>query len=544
MRGGCFLRCFSFGQPFGLQILVGMGKVSTPAKPSLLPGRLVQQHLKSCKLKNCGLCHWAAKKDYWRAELKSPWLHVTLKNKAARLGCSICALQGTGGPWANFEQKPLTLKLHHFKRHEDSKTHQLAAEKQSSDDGSRFAPDLDSFKDSLKRMRAGGSQRDGGCCSDRKQQIRWCLAEACLDVGRETLRSALSIAITRDERKGRLLLRWRACTPKLSAASGVLGFLPVEGFADNLAHSLKTAVQHFSRPRSHLPRGFVDACPPPLDSQVERNIRASTYVLVTDAAAAELLASGQLSGRRPYVDTGICESYLTSVKNIGRDAPHATTRLLKRPFQASSDLQMLMNEFVTGQNSFAQKVFHSPLYQGWWKSLVAEDSGGPTSMAAAKHRFGSFLNPLSRISDNVSSMIKLCHKVAVVRGECGDWAGKLLTHFSGRKAALLGMATDAAATCCDLTRSLDSESADVSELASHVQQFANSVEALFMSEKVLTLPTFTKSLCDSLDTSPARLLYQGMAKEIRVSPEDKRYALRVMKAGFLVLSDFLNFKTF
>ena len=81
-----------------------------------------------------------------------------------------------------------------------------------------------------------------------------------------------------------------------------------------------------------------------------------------------------------------------------------------------------------------------------------------------------------------------------------------------------------------------------SELASHVQQFANSVEALFMSEKVLTLPTFTKSLCDSLDTSPARLLYQGMAKEIRVSPEDKRYALRVMKAGFLVLSDFLNFK--
>ena len=33
----------------------------------------------------------------------------------------------------------------------------------------------------------------------------------------------------------------------------------------------------------------------------------------------------------------------------------------------------------------------------------------------------------------------------------GIWASKLLTHFSGRKAVLLGMATDAAATCCDLT---------------------------------------------------------------------------------------------
>ena len=442
----------------------------------------------------------------------------------------MCNLSGTGGPWANFEQKPLTLRLHHFKRHEDSKTHQIAAEAQSSKDGSRFAPDLETFRDSLKRMRAGGSQRDGGCCSDRKQQVRWCLAEACLEVGRETLRSALSIAITRDERKGRLLLRWRACTPKLSAASGVLGFLPVEGFADNLAHSLQTSVQHFCQPRSHLPRGFVDGCPPPLDTKVEPNIRAKTYVLVTDGAAAEVLASGQLSGRRPYVDSGTCEKYLTSVKMIGRDAPHATTRLLKRPFQASPDLQMLMNEFVSGSHSFAQKVFHSPLYQGWWKSLVSEESGGPTSMAAAKHRFGSFLVPLSRISDNVSSMIKLCHKVAVIRGECGEWAGKLLTHFTGRKAALLGMATDAAATCCDLTRSLDSESADVSELASHVQQFANSVEALFMSEKVLTLPTFTKSLCESLDRSPARILFQGIATEIRVSQDDKRYALRIMKA--------------
>jgi len=31
----------------------------------------------------------------------------------------------------------------------------------------------------------------------------------------------------------------------------------------------------------------------------------------------------------------------------------------------------------------------------------------------------SCLVPLSRISDNVSSMIKLCHKLAVVRGEGG-----------------------------------------------------------------------------------------------------------------------------
>ena len=100
-----------------------------------------------------------------------------------------------------------------------------------------------------------------------------------------------------------------------------------------------------------------------------------------------------------------------------------------------------MTEFISSSDSFAQKIFHSPLYQGWWQELVREDGGGPVSLAAAKHRFASFLVPLSRLSENMSAMIKLCHKIAVIRGDHGAWASKLLTHFSGRKAALLGMAT-------------------------------------------------------------------------------------------------------
>ena len=56
-------------------------------------------------------------------------------------------------------------------------------------------------------MRSGGSARDGGIASDKKQQVRWCLAEAAMDIGRDVLQHARYIAITRDERKGRLLVR-------------------------------------------------------------------------------------------------------------------------------------------------------------------------------------------------------------------------------------------------------------------------------------------------------------------------------------------------
>ena len=194
-----------------------MGKLSKP-KPTLLPGRLVLQHRKSCQIApgKCGLCHWANKKEAWKAALKEPsWLHVTLRGKVARVGCSACFLADIGGPWASFSQMPLAVKLHHLRRHEACKSHQAAVAARCGADHVTLAPDLQVFRDALKNMRSGGSQRDGGPASDKKTQVRWCLSEAFLEVSRETLRTALSISMSRDEGKGRLLIRWRACMPQV-----------------------------------------------------------------------------------------------------------------------------------------------------------------------------------------------------------------------------------------------------------------------------------------------------------------------------------------
>jgi len=254
------------------------------------------------------------------------------------------------------------------------------------------------------------------------------------------------------------------------------------------------AIQEFCTPLVNLPRGFVsDEADKELDRQTERSIRSKTSILVTDAASPELLASGLLSGRRPYASSGGCETYLSSTKVIQRDAPHASCRLLKRPFAASPDLSGIMHEYINGAESFCQRAFHSPLLTAWWKELVPESS----SLACAKHRFASIALPLARVSDNLSSMISLCHRIGLVRGSAGEWASKILAHFSGKKALLLAMAA-AAATSCDLTRSVDDEAMDISEFCTRVQHFAHSVQALFVSEKVLELPTYAKSICATL----------------------------------------------
>ena len=55
------------------------------------------------------------------------------------------------------------------------------------------------------------------------------------------------------------------------------------------------------------------------------------------------------------------------------------------------------------------------------------------------------------------------------------------------------------------------------------------VQALFVSEKIWNLPTYTKALVDSLERDPLCLLHQGTAKEIRITAEDKRFATKVMQ---------------
>ena len=510
-------------------------------KPTLLPSKLVSQHSRSCTLKpgRCGLCHWHKEKDSWRKRLRNAkWLQVTLKGKVARVGCAACAAFDAGGPWANFDLKPTALKLHCLKRHEDSKGHKLAEQSFQHGTNSRvnlLAPPLSEFRDAWTKMQQGGSCRDGGVSSDKKTNIRWSISEAILDMNRRWLKTAEVIALLRDERKGRLLIRFRACLPDLRVVQGVLGLKPTEGFSESLANCTVEAIHDLCQPMLHPPRSCLDPELPAYDDSVEKRIRERTTILVTDAASAEQLASNVLRGKRPSALTGECEKELPHVKIVGRDIAHASTRLLKRPFQKHAELEAIMDEFISGKDSFCQKVQHSPLYTKWWNEILEKDGKGTeeggtgASMAAAKHRFGSYAHPLSRVTKNMRCVLTLLHKIALLRDSSGRWASQILTHFSGYKAFLLSLCADAAATSMDFTRFCDDEQSDISLLNTKAQQFLLSTHALFLQEEAFTLPTFAKDLLDSCTRAPFSILIAGQAREVRVRDCDKRRAMNVMK---------------
>ena len=503
-------------------------------KPSLLPLKLVEQHTRGCRhTSRCGLCRWHLKrKDWLRGLQDSRWAKVAIQGKLARVGCTFCHLAEAEGPWANFGLAPLSLKAHCFKRHENSETHKTAATAFKTKDAAVFAPPANEFSEALSRMSKGGSCRDGKCMSDKRTQMRWCLSEACLSLARERLRTAESIAVMRDERNGRLLLRYRACLPNLQVVSGVLGFRHTQGFADSIGEATKKSVLDFCTPGLSPPRQFKQP-----ESEVDRallkNIQTGTQILITDAAAPELLASRILSGQRKQARTGQTEDWFTNIKLVGRDAAHASCRLLKRPFDAHPELKALLAEFVTATDSFSQKIQHSPLYQQWWSQSLAElnDNAPAKNLSAAKHRFASFLNPLSKICKNMAAMIQVCHKIATVRSdESSAWAPRLLQNFTGHKAILLGLVADAACTCNDLTRWLDQEDSDICMVNSQVQAFVSSLRTLFGSKKVLELPTYTKHVLDELPRKPIQILH-GCAREVKISQQDVARGMKTIQVA-------------
>ncbi len=513
-----------------------MGKAGT-AKPSLLHKKLVQQHVKCCHLKagRCSLCHWGKKEAFWKSQLQKPeWLRVSLKKKVARLGCTFCCLAEVDSPWAAFQQSPLTMTVHALKRHEGSKTHQQAAGALDTQSFKAFAPSEKEFSDALKNMRSGGSARNKGCCSAKKSRIRWCLAEAILDRTRADIKSSSCIALIRDERKGKLLVRYRCCRQDLSVVGGVLGFLYTDPSSDSLAKSTKSAIQSLCTPLEMKPKGCHLQEIGNYDTAVEESLRKRTSILITDSAANEMLASNILAGRRASAATGAREAYFTDVKVIGRDASHATTRVLRRPFSCHTELQQVLDEFVLGRDSFCQKVFHSDMYKQCWKELVGEeDPQASTSVCAAKHRFASYFLPLSRICKQIGPMIKLCHKIATLKSDA-DWSRRLLKHFTGKKAILLALACDACATSLQFTRFCDEEAVDISELNHRASHFALSIEALFTQGKVYELPTFAQEVASTLS---ADILIDGQARRVRITQEDKTWALKILQDGY-----FLNFE--
>ena len=253
-----------------------------------------------------------------------------------------------------------------MKRHEASKAHQAAAQHCAGKAAIAMAPPHSEFQAALTCMRQGGSARQGGVSSDRKSRLRFALSEAFLRRARQQLARARCVALFRDERKGRLLVRYRACLDDLTVVSGVLGLNQAEGSGAGLT-KVTMILEEFATPFHGLPR----KCSAPSSDEpktVQAALRDKVSILVSDAAANELLSSEMLRGRRADARSGLVSAEFPNVRVVGRDAAHASTRLLRRPLCHHDVLKSVLAEFVPQSDSFAQKVFHSDIFSSWWRA--------------------------------------------------------------------------------------------------------------------------------------------------------------------------------
>ena len=496
----------------------------------LVPGSLVLQHRKTCQLEtsDCGLC---AVHEAWKLH-KRDWLRAILKDGAIALGCSTCCKAGLDGPWAKFQQKPGTiLRKFCLDRHETSKGHQSASKSESTDKALHLAPSQESFEELLAQTLQGHSVRGGGVTSDKRIKMRWALTEAILARNRAALADCQAMTLVRDERKGKLLLRFRAVRRDLSTVSGCLGLWPVSGSADSIALTTDALMESYCVANKQPPRASC-VTEASVDQALLNHLRKIVTIVVTDAAASEQLATDLQRGRREFADES-GQATLRNIKLVGRDAAHASTRLLKRPFQACAELKSIMQEWCLGSDSFAQKVHHSPVLAQWWAAAVEApdneegDFGSLTSLSAAKHRFASHLNPLSRICKNMQAVFKVCSRLQAMRGSEAAWAIQLCRNFSAYKAVLLTMAADACAISNDYTRECDQEGMDVAQLNLRAQHFISSARALFLERQVCTLPSFTKDFLSRKE--PVTVLQDGFALEVCATAADIDRAFQVMQ---------------
>ena len=325
----------------------------------------------------------------------------------------------------------------------------------------------------------------------------------------------------------------------LTVTSGTLGLRPTEASAEGLTATTNTLLRDFCTPSAGLVRqAKAPSQERDLDMDaLESSIKSKVSILVSDAAASVLLSSDMLGAKRPRASSGAIVSDMPNVKIVGRDCAHASTRLLKNPFRQHDALNSLMNEFVTGSNSFAQKVFHSDLFKGWWKEAIqGQQEEGPeddyqtgTGICSAKHRFASHALPLGRMAKNAAAVLAVCHRVHAVRGDQALWSAQLLKHLDGKKLLLLSMAADAAHVALDFTRLLDEEGADIAQLNDQAAQFGNAIRSLFVDGEVLRLPTFTNDMLRQLEGSGLAVLLDGTVRELCASPDDKRSCLQIMR---------------
>ena len=138
------------------------------------------------------------------------------------VGCVACRFAGVGSSFGRFEvASPSALQAINFQKHQDNPNHTTVAAAYLSGQASVLigCPDWTYFETLANDMVRGRAFDN----SSLKLKAAWCLLEAIRQQDQKAIKESTWISLFRDERHGRLLLRFRAVNDSLQIYSGTLG---------------------------------------------------------------------------------------------------------------------------------------------------------------------------------------------------------------------------------------------------------------------------------------------------------------------------------
>ena len=186
---------------------------------------------------------WLRKRKRWQADF--PWL-CSAQSAGGRwgLGCVACHAAGADGVMAKFRCSRYPLLRALFVQHDKTAAHRAAME------GVRqgaTAPSAEHFRPVLGAIRSNQHRQpiSGVAGLHKISKMRWCLAEAARELDRRFLRTAASVTVFQDGRKGALLVRFKGANKRLDTRRGVLGIARVHGDAFALREATLTVLRRF-----------------------------------------------------------------------------------------------------------------------------------------------------------------------------------------------------------------------------------------------------------------------------------------------------------
>ena len=452
-----------------------------------------------------GQCKWERLRSKWESEFtilpgRGSWLDE--KKTPWGVGCKVCNAAGLTGSLAQYKcNTTRALQKQNFLKHQKSKSHKAAVQEfvGGAATGPVAAPPVQCFEDLAKDIKSGESAR-----SRKRRQMTYCLAEAIKARDQDFIRLASAVALFRDERKGRVAIRFRAVSQDLEVRCGTMGLEIQPGTgARNLTKATHRIMKRFCSRFANCPpdsRQKSRQGKARLKMPLLRHLRNVVTCVTTDAAADEVLSSELM---RASVWTELQEQLTPNLRFVVRDKAHASRRITSRPWSADVRLQEIMSYMCAGKYSIAKQVQFSEEVKRIFVAFASDTDAvlrrAVGNFRAAAHRFESYSKPLGRTCLFIHACVRTALRIMRTRSDASSKkAREWLLWVTEERALLAAMLADAADSSIRLTRLMDSEDVDPAVISCEVGFYLSSIRALFQEGDCLKEFGYTTTMLETL----------------------------------------------